>query len=222
MAYEALRVRRGRLLRVMDAEALVMECRLDVSGVAGRSIQTSSRIGVAGAAVRHPEFGGDAFGGIVTLHAVEHPGQGKIRETGAPGNRIVTGGAIDAELLLYLEMRDVRELHIDVFSGHRDLSDHAALLGEAGILDFLGRMATAASDRIERRGQGRLHARLGVTLGALGMPWELRKGALLVELVTEGAIGAEAGCRVNAGLLIHVHRVRELKQDGARRFVAWK
>jgi len=204
VAYEALRVRRGRLLRVMDAEALVMECRLDVSGVAGRSIQTSSRIGVAGAAVRHPEFSGDAFGGIVTFHAIQHPRQRKIRETGAPRNRIVTGSAFDAELLLDLEMRDVGELHVDVLSGYSDRSDHAAGFRESGILDFLGRMATAASGRIERRGQGGLYARLGVTSGALGVPGERAKNTLLVELVTESTVRAKPRGWIDARLRIDV------------------
>ena len=158
----------------------------------------------------------------MTFHAVQHPGQGKIRQTGAAGNRIVTSGAIYAELLLDLEMRDMGELHIDILSGHRDRGDHAAGLREAGILDFLGRMATTASGRIERRGQGGLHARLGVTSGALGMPGERGKDALLVELVAERAVRSEPRSRINARLFIDVLVVRKLKQDSARRFVARK
>ena len=69
-------------------------------------------------------------------------------------------------------------------------------------------------------GQGRFHAWLGMTGGALRVPRERGEDALLVELVAERAVGAEAGGRINARLLIDVHVVRELKQDGARRFVA--
>src|SRR5260370_42406882 len=98
-------------------------------------------------------------------------------------------------------MRDVGELHIDVLAGNGDRSDHAPRLGEARILDFVGRMTTSAPGRIERRIQGRLHARLGVTRSALGMPRELGKDALLVKLVAERAIGAESGGGVNAGFL---------------------
>src|SRR5437879_2390943 len=143
-----------------------MERRLDVSNMTGGSIQSANRIGVTGTTVRHPELGGDAFGGIVTFHTIQHPGKRKIRETGAPWNRIMTGGAIDAELLLDLEMRDVRELHVNVLSGHRNRGDQATGLREAGILDLFRRMTTAASGRIERCVQSRFYARLGVAGGA--------------------------------------------------------
>ena len=134
VAHEALGVRRGGFLAVMHAEALGMESRLDVPDMAGRSIQAAHRIGVAGTAVRHPEFGGHALGGIVTFDAVEHAGQGKIRETGAPGNRIVAGSAIDAELLLHLEVRDVGKLHIDVLSGDGDRGDvQGEVFGECSV-----------------------------------------------------------------------------------------
>src|SRR5260370_11964095 len=131
VANEEFGIGRGRFFGVMDAEALRMERRLDVSGMADWSLQAASCIGVASSAVRHPEFGGDAFGRVVTFHAIQHPRQGKVRETVAPGDRIVTGSAIDAELLLDLEMRDVRELHVDIFPGHPHWAEHATVPREA-------------------------------------------------------------------------------------------
>ena len=134
----------------------------------------------------------------------------------------MTGSAIDAELLLDLEMRDVGKLHVDVLSRYSDRGDHAAGLREAGILDFLRRMTTAASGRIERRGQGGRYARLGVTSGALGMPGERAKNALLVELMTESTVRAEPRGGIDARLRIDVLAVGELKQDGSGGLVAWK
>ena len=143
----------------------------------------------------------------MTFHTIQHPRKRKIRQAGTPWNRIVTGGAIDAELLLDLEMRDVRELHVNVLSGHRNRGDQATGLREAGILDLFRRMTTAASGRIERCVQSRFYARLGVAGGALGMTRELRKDALLVEFVAERAVRAEPRLRIDAGLLIDVQIV---------------
>ena len=79
VAHETLGVRRGGFILVMDAETLGMKRRLYVSGVAGGSAHALHGIGVAGGAVRHPEFGGNTLRGIVTLDAIQHAGQGKVR-----------------------------------------------------------------------------------------------------------------------------------------------
>ena len=58
--------------------------------------------------------------------------------------------------------------------------------------------------------------------GALSVTRELGKDALLVELVAERAVRTESRGRINAGLLVDMQMVRELKQDGPRRFVPRK
>jgi hypothetical protein len=133
---------------MMSPETFGVKSGLNIPGVAARRIQTSRRIGVTGAAVRHAELGCDRFRSVVTLHAIEHPRQRKVGQTRASGNGVVTGRAVDAELFLSLEMRDVRELDINVLAGDRDWRNQAAALGETWIFDFLGGMATAAAGRV--------------------------------------------------------------------------
>jgi len=158
----------------------------------------------------------------MAFHAVQHAREREIRQTRASGNGVMAGSAIDVELVFLFKMRAMGKPNVHILSRYGDGSNHPAGFGESGVFNFLRRMTAAAPLGVEGCIQLWLHAWLGMAGGALRVSGKFGENALLVELVTEGAIGAEAGCRVNAGLLIHVHRVRELKQDGARRFVAWK
>src|ERR1700732_2419833 len=99
VAYEAFGVRGGSFLGVMNTETLGMERRLYVPRMTGRCLHALHGIGVAGSAIRHPEFGGDALRGIVALDTIQHSGQRKVREAGASRNRVVTGGTVNSELL---------------------------------------------------------------------------------------------------------------------------
>ena len=94
--------------------------------------------------------------------------------------------------------------------------DHSPVFGETGIFNFFRRMASAAVGRGGLRAKGGLHAGRGMTGGALGMPRKGCKNAARIELVAEGAVGAETGPRVHPTLRVYVFRVRELEQDGAR------
>ena len=148
VAHVALGVRVRSLFGVMDSKALVMERGLHVSNMTGRSIKTGSCVGMARGAVGHPKLRRDNLGRIVTFHTVQHPGQREIRETGAPGDRVMAGGAIDLKLLLLLEVRKVCELDVDILARNRDLGDHAAVFGKTGILNFFRRVAAAAPIRV--------------------------------------------------------------------------
>ena len=79
VAYEAFRIGSGGLLFMMNTETFGVEVGLHVSRMAARFVQARGGIRMAGAAVRHPELGRDGFRGVMTLDAVQHSRQGKIR-----------------------------------------------------------------------------------------------------------------------------------------------
>jgi hypothetical protein len=82
VAGEALRVRRGSALIVVDPETLYVRRRLYGRHVAGWS-DTLGIIQMAGSAIGHAEPRRDFLRGIVTRYAVQHGWQGEVRETGA-------------------------------------------------------------------------------------------------------------------------------------------
>ena len=127
-------------------------------------------------------------------------GQSQIRKAGAVRDVGVARRAVEIELLLHREMRNVSELDVDIFARYRSLSDHAALFGEAGILNFLRSVAAHAALCVECGSELRFHAGLGVASGALCVPREFREHALLIELMAERAIGTEAGGQILAAL----------------------
>lgn len=222
MAHVALSVGGGSLLAVPYPESGGVEGGLHVPHVTDRHIQTGGRIRMAGGAVGHPELGRDDLRSVVAFHTVQHAGKSKIRQTGASGNSVVAGSAVDMELIPLFKMRDVGEPDVHILSRYGDGSNHTAGFSETGILDFLRRVTAAAAVGIERSIQLRLHSRFGMASGALDVSGKLGENSLLIELVTERAIGAEAGDWVDASLLIDVHGVGELKQDGARGFITRK
>ena len=105
---------------------------------------------MTGLAVRHPVVGRNALGSVMALHAIHHHRQSQIRQAGASGDGVVASGAIEVEPLLRREMRDVRKLDVDIFTGNRCLSDQAAILSKARVFNFLGRVAADAACRVQR------------------------------------------------------------------------
>ena len=168
---------------------------------------------MTGLAVRHAEVDRHTLGGIVALHTIHHVGQAQIREAGASGNGIVTGGAIDVELLFRREMRDVSKFDVDVSTRNRCLGYQAAILSKARVFDFLGCVTTGTTFGVKRGRQLGRNAELGMAGGALGVAWKLRKNALLIELMAESAIPAEAGCWIFPALLIYVPVMGKLEQE---------
>ena len=221
VAHEALGIGSNRFLRMVRAEGFGVEIRLDALGVAERHGRIGHHVvGMAGFAIRHAELGLDGFGRIVALHAIDHLRQRNVLNAGAAGDGVVAGGAVQVELILHLEVRRVVERNIDVLALDFVGAGKLARFREAGILDFFGRMTTAATVCIKLGIERGRHAGFGMAGSALRMAWKSRKDALRIELVAERAIGAEAGFRVDTGLGVDVFRMSELKQDGAAAFIA--
>ena len=215
MAHKALGIWRGGLLFMVDTEGLGVKGGLDVSGVAGRLNKAGDCSRVTGPAIGHSELRRDLFRGVVAIHAVEHLGQRQVGEAGAARYLIVARGAIEPEFFLRFEMRNVREIDVDVLARNHLLGDHTPAFGETGILDLFRRVASAATLGIERRTQVRLNAGLGMTSRALRVSWEGPVNSARLELVAEGAIGAKTGGRIDANLLVYMVCVRKLEKDRA-------
>ena len=129
-------------------------------------------------------------------------------------NGVVTGGAVDIEFLFCREMGDMGKFDVNVSTRNRCLGYQAAILSKAGVFDFLGRVTAGTTFRVKRGRQLGSDAGLGMAGGALGVSGKLRKNALLIELMAESAIAAEAGHRVFPALLIHVPVMGKLEQEG--------
>lgn len=193
-----------------------------VAGMAHRRKHSRNRVRVARLAVRHPEFGRNAFGSIVARHAVNHFRQCQIGEAGAARNAVVTRSAVQVELLLLREMRDVSKLDVHIFAGDRGLRDQAPALGEAGILNFLRRMTAGAALCVQCGRELRGHAGLGMACRAFGVTWKFSKNALWIEFVTERAVRAEACRWILPALFIDVIGVGKPEQNSPRSSVAWE
>ena len=83
-------------------------------------------------------------------------------------------------------------------------------------------MAAPAALGSQIRRELGLHARFGVARGALLVAGEGGELSLGVELMAEGAVGAEPRFGIDAGFGIDVHGVGKLKQNRPRPFVAGK
>jgi hypothetical protein len=134
----------GGLRFVVRPETFCVERRFDVSGVTSGHNVAGLWLDVARLAVRHLKFLRHVLGHIVTLHTVHHLRKRECRQAGALRHRIVTSGAVDIELLFVLEVRNVREPQVHVYSGNHVIRNERSFLRESGVFDFLGRMTTAA------------------------------------------------------------------------------
>ena len=149
MAHVTLGVWRGSLLAVAYPESRGVERGLHVSDMAYRNIQTGGRVSVARGANVHSKLGRDYLRGVMAFHAVQHAREREIRQTRASGNGVMAGGAIDVELVLLFEMRDMGKPDVHILSRYGDGSNHPAGFGESGVLNFLRRMTAAAPLGVE-------------------------------------------------------------------------
>jgi len=221
MANETLGARRGGFRLVVGTEVFGMELGLDEASMA-RGRRAGPLLHVAGLAVGHPEIGGNGLVVVVTLYTVHHFGKRKVAKAGARGHGVVARGAIQVELLPAPEVSDVTEFQVDPDPGNDVRRDHAALLREPRVFDFLGRVASTAIGGRGIGAQRRLHPGLRVALGALSVARESGKHSLRIELMAERAVCPKAGFRVDPPFGIDVARVGELEQNCALLFVSRK
>lgn len=115
VTYKTFRTRRCGFGRVVLAETLGVEVRLDVAGMAHGG-RTRLVIDMASLAVRHAKFGWNGFRRLVASHAIDHLGQRQANQAVAGGDAVVTGGADKFVLIANSEVRRVREFQIYVLT----------------------------------------------------------------------------------------------------------
>ena len=215
MAHKARRPRRRSIVFVMHPERFGVEVRLHIPRMAVRhgGIERSGVVLMARLAVGHPDSTWYP-GCVVALHAVDHLGQGQIRDTGAPGDRVMTGRAIQVELVFDPEVSSVREIDIHILPRCGLVpTGETPRFGEAWILDFFGRMATPATFGRKCSRKLWLDAGLGVACRALVVVGEHRELTFGVEFMTKRAVRAETGFSVDSRLGIHMLVVGKLEQN---------
>ena len=192
-----------------------MEVRLRIPRMAVRHSGTD-RTGVvlmARLAVGHPETTRHP-GCVVALHAVDHFGQSQILDTGAVGDRVVTGCAIQVELGFDPEVSYVRKIDIHILTRCGLVwTGETPRFGELWILNFFGRMATPAAFGRKCGRKLWLDAGPGVACRTLVVVGEHRELTLGVEFMTKRAVGTEPGFSVDSRLGIHMLIVRKLEQN---------
>ena len=206
---------------MVGPEILGMEIGLHEAGMA-RGRRTPTFLHVASLAVSHPEIGGNGLVVIVALHAIHHFGKSQVSQARARGHGVVARGAIQVELLPGPEVSDMAEFQVDSHAGHDVRRDQAAVFCKSRVLDFLGRVASAAIGGRRIDAERWLHTGLRVAHGALGVSGKSRKYSLCVKLMAEGAVRPKAGFGIDPALGIHVAGVGKLEQNRALFLVARK
>lgn len=130
--------------------------------------------------------------------------------------------AVDIVGGLYFEVCGVRELDLGILSGRDLFCLEPAAFGEAGIFDFLGRMAAAAAGGGHGRVELRREPLFGMANGALLMGGEGTKRSPGLELMASGAVRPKSCPGVDTSLWIHMLCVREIEEHGARRLISRK
>ena len=119
----------------------------------------------------------------------------------------MTCGAVEIELILVAEVRNVGKPQIHVDARYDMVRNQCSLLRKSWVFDFFGRVTTAAVLSLGSRGQCRLNDPAGVTGSALGVARERRKLPLRIKLVAEGTVCAEAGLRIQPRTRVRMLRV---------------
>ena len=132
---------------MVQAESLRVEVRLDVSRMAiGHRRYDGNVIKVAGLAIRHAEIRLDSTGRIMTCHTIQHLRQGKVFDFRAGWDGVVTGRAVEIELILLTEVRNMRKIDADVFAiGHLVGPGKTPNLRESRVFDLFGSVTAAAA-----------------------------------------------------------------------------
>jgi len=203
MANETFGAGCGCFRLVVCAEAFRMELRFDKSRVAGGSVPRSL-LDVTSLAITHPEVGRDYLAVVVTIDAIHHLGESQVRQAGAVGNGVVTGGAVQVVLFFVPEVSDVAELQIYVHARNHVWRNQPPVFGKAGVLDLLGGVTSPAIGGGGIGAQVRRHSGLRVARRTLRVAGERGKDALGVELVAEGTVRAKPRLGIDAALRVHV------------------
>lgn len=212
MANKTGRARLGRFVTVMQPESFRMRRRLHDAGVKLRH-RAGLYIHMTNLAIGHLKVRGEGFRYVMAIHAVRHFWQIEAGKTGARGNSVVAGRAIEMIGVAALEMLGVRKLNLGVLPRNYKGGQFAVNRRGAGIFDFLRPMAPAAVRGRGLLAEQRFHPGFGMAAGANFVVPEGGIRAIVLEMMAERAIRAESRARIYSRMRVHVPGVREIEYD---------